>query len=62
MGGFDICNTLSQKLLGVKVDNKMSFKTHVTNLCNNASQKLHGLALVNNYMSFGQRKIIGMVR
>ena len=58
VGGFDIYNTLSQKLLGVKVDNKMSFKTHVAGLCGEASQKLHALARVSNYMTFGQRKII----
>ncbi len=56
--GFDISNTLSQKPLGVTVDNKMSFKLHVTNICAKASQKLHGLSRVSNYMDFKQRKII----
>ncbi len=56
--GFDISNTLIQKLLGVTVDNKMNFKPHVTDLCVTASQKLHGLSRVGNYMDLEQRKII----
>ncbi len=58
VGGFDISNTLSQKLLGVKIDNKMDFGAHVTSLCSEASQKLHALSRVSNYMDLGQRKVI----
>ena len=55
---FELSNTTSQKLLGVTIDNKLTFKQHVTTLCNKASQKLHALSRVSNYMSFRQRKII----
>ena len=48
----------SQKLLGVVIDNKLSFKNHVTSLCTKASQKLHALSRVSNYMDLKQRKII----
>ena len=58
VSGFDISNTLSQKLLGVKIDNKLNFGAHVTSLCNKASQKLHALSRVSNYMDLGQRKVI----
>ena len=36
---FDLSNTPSQKLLGVTIDNKMTFKQHVANLCNKAKAK-----------------------
>ena len=56
--GFNIPNSPSQKPLGVTIDNKMSFKFHLTNICADASQKLHGLSRVGNYMTLKQRKII----
>ena len=55
---FELSNTITQKLLGVTIDSKLTFKSHVTNLCNKASQKLHALSRVSNHMSFIQRKII----
>ena len=55
---FELSNTLSEKLLGVTIDNKLTFKPHVTNLCNKASQKLHALSRVSNYMNLKQRKVI----
>ena len=54
----EIFNSLSKKLLGVKIDNKAAFKIHVEGLCKTASQKLHGLARVGRYMTFEQRRII----
>ena len=39
-----------EKLLGVKLDRGLNFKTRVSNLCNKASQKQHALARVSKYM------------
>ena len=58
VGGFEISNSQTEKLLGVTIDNKLTFKPHVANLCSKASQKLHALARIGNYMNFSQRKII----
>ena len=55
---FDVCNTPSQVLLGVTLDNKVTFNTHITSLCKKASQKLHALSRVSNYMTLKQRKLI----
>ena len=55
---YDINNSLHEKLLGVTVDNKLTFKAHVSELCTIASQKLHALSRISNYMNFMQRKII----
>ena len=41
---FKIVNCDHQKLLGIKIDNKLSFDKHVGDLCSKASQKLHALA------------------
>ena len=40
----------SVKLLGVKVDNEMNFKEHLTNICNKVSAKIHALARISNLM------------
>ena len=56
--GFNIENSLNEKLLGVKIDNKLAFNPHATQLCCKASQRLHNLARVRTYMDFKQGKII----
>ena len=59
---FKILNSNAQKLLGIKVDNKLSFDDHVRDLCNKASQKLHALAGIAHYMqTFKKRTIMKAV-
>ena len=55
---FNIFNSKSEKLLGITIDNKLTFDEHVSKLCTKASQKLHALSRVGNYMTQTQRKII----
>ena len=55
---FKIFNSNAQKLLGIKVDNNLSFDEHVRDLCNKASQKLHALARIAHYMQPLQKQII----
>ena len=38
-----------EKLLGVTIDKKLNFKSHVNSLCKKASQKLHALARISTY-------------
>ena len=54
----DIKNSKCQKLLGIKIDNKLTFDDHVTSICTKASQKLHALSRVRNFMTLKQAKII----
>ena len=42
-----ILNGGSENLLGITIDNKLTFKDDVSNLCKKASQKLHALATVS---------------
>ena len=39
----------SKKLLGVLIDNKLTFNEHVSKLCKKASIKLHALARISKY-------------
>ena len=39
------------KLLGVKIDSKLHFDEHISDLCKKASQKLHALIRISKYMS-----------
>ena len=53
-----IPNSMSEKILGVYIDNKLNFNTHLTKLCKKASQKLQALARMSKFMSIRRRKII----
>ena len=53
---FVINNSNEEKLLGIKIDTKLSFENHVSSLCKKASQKLHALARIVNFMDLGKRK------
>ena len=44
IGNFDITNCKSEKLLGVKLDHKLSFDDHISELCKKASRKIHALS------------------
>ena len=59
----DICNeklsnTCSEKLLGIKIDNKLTFEEHIDRLCKKASQKVSALARISSLITFEQRKCI----
>ena len=52
----DVKDSRELKLLGAKIDGKLSFKNHVSFLCKKASQKLHALRRVVNFMDLAKRK------
>ena len=56
--GLQVFNSKSEKLLGITIDNNLTFNEHVFNLCKKATQKLHALARVSGYMNLPQRRII----
>ena len=55
---FTIKNSSTEKLLDIKIHNKLTFNDHVESLCKKASQKLHALSRVSQYMTIFQKKII----
>ena len=44
------------KLLGITIDDKLSFTTHIENLCSTASNRLRALARIRKFISFEQAK------
>ena len=55
---FDIKNSNTEKLLGIKLDNKLTFDPHVSDICSKVSQKLHALSRIGHLMLFERRKDI----
>ena len=58
IGKFVINNSNEEKLLGIKIDTKLSLENHVSSLCKKASQKLHALARIVNNMDLSKRKCL----
>ena len=57
----DICNkklssACSEKFLGIKTDNKLTFEEHVEGLCKKVSQKVSALARISSSVRLEQRK------
>ena len=46
-----------EKILGVIIDNKLRFKSHVKNLCKKASQKIWALSRLVNYLNDSKKKM-----
>ena len=47
-----------EKLLNIKIDNKLNFNTHVKGLCKKANNKLRALARATPYMSPEKKKLL----
>ena len=54
LNGGAINNTQVQKLLGVHIDYKLKFDTHIKSLCKKVGKKFHALARIIKYMSINQ--------
>ena len=59
-----ICNDITlkhnshEKMLGVTLDNKLSFDEHIINICKTANKKLNALNRINHYMKQNQKEIL----
>ena len=58
VANFTIQNSKSGKLVGIRLDNGMTFDSHVSEICNKARQKLHALSRVCRIMGLTQRNIL----
>ena len=56
--GEKIQNRKSEKLLGVTIDNKLSFSEYVHKICDKASQKHNALTRLSSFMSLEKGRII----
>ena len=48
-------NSSQEKLLGIGIDNRLTFEPHMEILCKKAGQKLHALARIANYMNISKK-------
>ena len=45
------------ELLGITIDNLLTFNEHINNLCRNASYKLYALRRIRKYLTKDQAKL-----
>ena len=53
-----IKNISEEKILGITIDNKPTFKGHLKNICKNTNQKLNALVRITKFTSPFQRKTL----
>ena len=58
LGKFSIENSDCEKLLGVKIDNKLMFDCHVSDRCKKANRKINVLARIAPFMNINKRHIL----
>ena len=58
LNGEAVNNTQVQNLLGVHIDYKLKFDTHIESLCKKVGKKLHALAQIIKYMSKNQAQLL----
>ena len=46
------------ELLGIAIDNILTFNEHINNLCSNASYKLYALRRIRKYVTQDQAKLL----
>ena len=56
--GEEIQNSKSEKLLGVTIDNKLSFTEQSHKICDKSSQKFNALTRLSSFMNLEKRRII----
>ena len=47
----DVSSSNKEKRLGIPLDNKLNFDSHITSLCKKAGQKLSALARMNHLLT-----------
>ena len=58
IGNSLVVGTHLVKLLGIQIDSKLKFETHIENVCKKASQKLNALSRLVSFIPFHKRKIL----
>ena len=60
VGELVIKNTICEKLLRIKIHNKLTFDEHISGFCRKAAKaaKLRALARVTSYMSLPKKKLL----
>ena len=53
-----IASSCCEKLLGVKIDQKILFEPHVESLCKNPVKNINAVARIESFLKFKQRKLL----
>ena len=57
-GNISLKNSKEEVILGLTIDNKLSFDNHVKRICRKASKKTCALSRISNYLDSKQKEII----
>ena len=58
IGEFSIENSDCEKLLGVNIDNKVTFDCHVSDMCKKTNRKINALARIAPFININKRRIL----
>ena len=53
-----IKNSKLEKLLGIKLDSKLNFNSHIDDIFQKAGQKLNAISRITTYMDFAKRRLL----
>ena len=51
-------NSKEQKIVGVTIENKLNFKSYISELCKKASQKIAALSRLSSYLNNSEKRLI----
>ena len=51
-------NSKFDKMLGIKLDSKLNFNSHIHDICQNTEQKLNAISRTTPYMDFAKRHLL----
>ena len=54
----EINNITHKRLLGVKIDSKLSFNTHINDICKKPGLKLNALSKITPHLDFKKKKLL----
>ena len=57
-GEFSTENNKREKLLGVKIDNKLMFDCHISDMCKKANRKVNALARIAPLININKRRML----
>ena len=58
IGETEIKSSNCEKLLGIKIDNNLTFNEHLNHIINKVSQKTNTLSMVASYMNESKKRIL----
>ena len=58
IGPFETKNTNYEKLLGIKVDSRLTFNEHLDGIIKKASRKINAISRITPFMNISKRRIL----